>query len=406
MTKKYPFNKTDNKVIPGGRFDLSSSLPSSFPVLPKYASGLDTTVELNSGANKVQELVDYLSTSGGGTVKIRSGSYTFDRDLTIPSNVSIEGDSFGAVTFIFNGQYGIRVSGTQPYSTGTIAINNGSRTVTGTGTAWTTNLTLGHKIKIGGLPYSITAITSDTSLTISNTYFGDTITGVSYLSAIFAEKITIENIIVIAPASTAMLFNYSDLVNVYNVIVATPAISGIMATNSSRFASSDTVVNGAGSNGYSYTNTDLINMTRCISINCGGNGIALNTCTQAVFLSCPANSNVGDGYSITGGKNIAWLICDASQNGGNGISIAGDTTDGTITGSYNSNTGDGIKLAGTVARISIGSGAIARLNTGYGVDVSVAGVTRTTIIGNQLTNNTAGTVLNNGTNTINANNQV
>ena len=76
-----------------------------------------------------------------------------------------------------------------PYSTGTVAITAGGTTVTGTDTLWNTagtygtnNIEVGWKIVFSGtnVPYRVSAIASDTSLTLNETYVGATLTAGSY----------------------------------------------------------------------------------------------------------------------------------------------------------------------------------------------------------------------------------
>lgn len=70
------------------------------------------------------------------------------------------------------------------YRTGTAAFTNGNATVTGTGTAWIANASVGEGlIAPDGRIYEITAIASDTSLTISPAYLGSTASGQAYAVA-------------------------------------------------------------------------------------------------------------------------------------------------------------------------------------------------------------------------------
>jgi hypothetical protein len=70
------------------------------------------------------------------------------------------------------------------YRTGTVAINNGSATVTGTGTAFVANATIGEGfLGPDGRIYEITAIASNTSLTIAPNYLGSNVTGQAYAIA-------------------------------------------------------------------------------------------------------------------------------------------------------------------------------------------------------------------------------
>jgi hypothetical protein len=69
------------------------------------------------------------------------------------------------------------------YSTGTITATNASATVTGSGTSWNTvtNAIAGEYIQMpDGKWYKITAIASDTSLTIEVSYQGSTLSGQTY----------------------------------------------------------------------------------------------------------------------------------------------------------------------------------------------------------------------------------
>jgi len=78
-----------------------------------------------------------------------------------------------------------------PYTTGTMAISASARsTVVGTGTLWNTavtgfgfnNVRVGGKIAPGGSSevYTVSAVTTDTALTLESIYTGDTITGQGY----------------------------------------------------------------------------------------------------------------------------------------------------------------------------------------------------------------------------------
>lgn len=70
------------------------------------------------------------------------------------------------------------------YTTGTIAVNNGSATVTGTATTFTAAM-VGRYLQItsdtgDGLWYKVSGFTSTTSITLENYYQGTTVSGVNY----------------------------------------------------------------------------------------------------------------------------------------------------------------------------------------------------------------------------------
>lgn len=67
--------------------------------------------------------------------------------------------------------------------TGTVAVTNGSTTVTGTGTTFTTQAPVGAWVTIttDGVSYPVAAVTSNTSLTLAQPYQGTTGTGLTYV---------------------------------------------------------------------------------------------------------------------------------------------------------------------------------------------------------------------------------
>lgn len=76
------------------------------------------------------------------------------------------------------------------YSTGTLTATNGSATVTGSGTTWatTTNAEVGEYIQLPDSKwYKITAIASNTSLTIELAYQGSTLAGQAYIISPWGE---------------------------------------------------------------------------------------------------------------------------------------------------------------------------------------------------------------------------
>lgn len=68
---------------------------------------------------------------------------------------------------------------TKPYETGTVAVTEGSTTITGTGTVWTSGM-VGRKFYCGNATYKISAYVSSTELTLSTNYAGDSNTAATY----------------------------------------------------------------------------------------------------------------------------------------------------------------------------------------------------------------------------------
>ena len=67
------------------------------------------------------------------------------------------------------------------YTTGSVAVSNGSATIIGTGTAWVRNVRKGDMfVGPDGEPYEVQAIVSDTEATLGTPYMGGAATGAAY----------------------------------------------------------------------------------------------------------------------------------------------------------------------------------------------------------------------------------
>lgn len=111
------------------------------------------------------------------------------------------------------------------YNTGTVTMTNGSRTVTGSGTTWTTNVDAGMLIQRGNERlYVVASVDSNTQITLTEAYEGVTGAGVSY-TANNIYKITTADPYVASDTyavSTARLF-WHDSRNVYFTPLRTTA---------------------------------------------------------------------------------------------------------------------------------------------------------------------------------------
>lgn len=66
------------------------------------------------------------------------------------------------------------------YTTGTLALTNGSKDVVGSGTSWAANVDAGMVLTIADRLYAVESVTDDTHLTLLRPYVGGTASGVSY----------------------------------------------------------------------------------------------------------------------------------------------------------------------------------------------------------------------------------
>ena len=72
--------------------------------------------------------------------------------------------------------------GATDYTTGTVAVTNGSKAVVGTSTVWTSDM-VGRYLKVSNYWYEIASVTDNTHLTLLTEYGEDTASGASYTIA-------------------------------------------------------------------------------------------------------------------------------------------------------------------------------------------------------------------------------
>jgi hypothetical protein len=155
----------------------------------------------NTAVDPVVNLADAYTAAGQRTIFtggiLHGSSWTLDTDDQTPVVISGPFEALtrgaaanGAVFFPFArpgyiwAYAGSRLGSS--YSTGTMAVTNGSADVTGTGTAWLTHLDAGSLIAINGAGdrlYAVRSVGSDTSLTLTEPWAFTTGSGVTYQSA-------------------------------------------------------------------------------------------------------------------------------------------------------------------------------------------------------------------------------
>lgn len=125
---------------------------------------------------------DYVVTTGTNKefpLFLHSGTLTGALDSVSRATVTVLVTTRQA--YIYNRAASAWVNVTPTYTAGTIAVTNGSPTVVGTGTLWSTRyISAGQHIKIGSTWYQISAVGSDTSITLTSNFAGTTASGLSY----------------------------------------------------------------------------------------------------------------------------------------------------------------------------------------------------------------------------------
>lgn len=134
----------------------------------------------NIDYDDIQQAIDAVEVLGGGTVFIKSGTYYPRSPIILKSNVNLLGESPNTTIIdlsvagdLADGGIQARDVNIKASLSGTVAVTNGSATVTGTSTDFIAIGTQsGDYIQIRGNLYEILAVASNTSLTLTNAYQG------------------------------------------------------------------------------------------------------------------------------------------------------------------------------------------------------------------------------------------
>lgn len=390
----------------------------------------NTAVTFGTAASNVdftdlQEAIDYVSGKGGGVIFVRNGTYVFTSDIEMKSDVALMGEGFGLVIFYFVGSYSLKAVGSDAYSTGTVSINKGSTTLTGSGTSWDGAITTSHSIVLNEWIYTVSEVVSDTEITLGSAYTSEDLSGASYQAAVFISNIVIEKILVTNSDTHGIDFQYVDLgyfdrnytlsnggkgfsalhfhrstVNTLvsqnntgiNIDVDEAYVSwfnwmatlggsshGVKINKANKSIVDNGVVDYSNNYGLYLTNTERMLIGR-MSCDNGSYGMYIDNLTNCTFHAAIARNNTNDGFYITGAESNTFQSISGLDNGRDGIRIDADSDKNRLINSA---------LTG---------------NTGYGAKINNANCDKNLVAHNDLTGNTAGTLSDSGTGTVSANN--
>ena len=201
---------------------------------------------------------------------------------------------------------------------GVISGTNNSNIVTGTGTTFT-NLEIGDYISLGTVYARITAITSDTSLTIFTIYKGITLYNLPYRALSMFSGITIQNI---------TIYGSTDI--------------GLYVYGCRQFNFAFVTISDCKSN-LIMENSGNANIGSITSFNSSGVGYTISNCLSISTFTMDVVNNTSDGVFVTGDNfSILFVDVESSGNGGCGFHIDGKTRDTNINkciSKYNVNSG-------------------------------------------------------------------
>lgn len=348
--------------------------------------------------DNLQDALDNINTQGGGTLRLSPGTYTVNNDLVVYDNTFIEGDSSGNTTITFASQaYGITYTGTDVYTTGTLSVNQGSTTVTGSGTTWTSAM-IGRQIFISNRWYVIANVGSTTSITLATAFADANVSGGTYRIADPINNVGIRNLTITGSTTNAIeAIDIRDM-QIYDVVCVSNNV-GISLTNFMNIVPELITVAASTSHGVVLTNGSFCNVYSMATVSNGGSGVVTNNIKVCPFQFSAANSNTADGYNCTDTLDCAFEV-EVSGNGGQGIELVSGCDRNFINIMLvNGNTSDGIKLTATSDNNIIGSLCNIINNGGYGINIAASSCNNNCIFAPYFSNNTSGAYTDSGTNT-------
>lgn len=363
-----------------------------------YDITVGTRTVVVTDAGQIQSAIDKLHDDGGGVVALKNATYLMTDNITLYSNVYLYGENRDRTIIDFqDNTKGVVIKGSGAYSTGTVSVSSAGTTVTGSGTSWSSNVTVGQEILLGGTWYPVTAVGSDTSITIGLNYAGTALSGASYVVATTISDVNIKNLY-IENANVAIDTRYGKDVILDNIIGVT-SVTGFQSKDSANGEMRD-VRAVACSAGFNFDNAHTTIFYTIASFDAAsGNGITAANSTDLAFIYTEILGSSGDGMNLTSCSNVA-ISATIQANGGQGIEFVSGNDSVTINDSaVQGNASDGIKLTATSDNCLISNSSITG-NGGYGVNIAASTCDNTRITSNIFNTNSSGNSSDSGTGTL------
>lgn len=331
-------------------------------------------------------------TGGAVAVFVKSGTYVETADIDLPDGALLVGednvviDLSGGFSLIADG------NGGSVDTDGTLAITNGTNTVTGTGSTFLGN-SPGEFILIGDSFYEIASIASDTSLTLVDTYRGDNVSGQAVILQTMYSGVSIQNIKLTGGTGTqSALLRGCRQSYVRDLVIEDDALLGLKIEDSGNSVFLGLTIENGGGIACEVDRSYSIRITSSMFANNGGDGIDINNSVENLLLEQLSSVNNGDDgiQMATSSGPVLVTGCNISGNAAKGINTftgsMGMTVDGCI---IEKNGEDGCDLDGSNHTVS---NCIISNNGDHAIQAGASSV----FTGNQL--------LSNGVNGINVSN--
>lgn len=356
---------------------------------------LGGTLVTLSDITQLQTTIDLVGSLGGGVVALVPNNYSLSSSITIPSGVILDGN--GSTIDFGNGAFQISAVGTNAYSTGTLAVNYGSTSVTGTGTTWTSAM-IGRSILINDFWYVISARSSNTAITLATPFLGTSVSGVTYVIATIIQSIGIKNIILQNSSIALFRPRYCDTV-IMDSMLTYNGLIGVDLDDCANWSWSNSSSDTCGT-GLTFDNAPYGIINSCLVISSTTGGITCTKVTNTSFSSLSIQGITGVGLKMTNCSDWGMSGFAIIETSSHGIEmVSGNSECAFINGQVDTAGGDGIKLTATSDRNTIS--AVPCFNcTGYGINIANANCNKNIIVSVNTRNNTAGAINDSGTGTL------
>lgn len=361
----------------------------------------------------IQKALDGLKEAGGGVLRLLAGTHLPLTDLSVSSDITILGEGIESTIIDFNGNASnINFLGTLRTSAGTITVTEGSATIAGVSTTFT-NYSVDDLIFLTpndlNFQAKITAIASDTSMTIEDAWPMPTISGSSsYIVFDAVRNSGIKNLSIKNSANTTASLQIRRVSNFIgeNVFVYKNTVSrgiSIIDIIDSEFRNIESSYNGTSTSddGFGIGSSKRTSFYNCSAIGNGYAGFNLfsgGSNEENTFYSCLAEGNTQYGFlNNSGASGNSFISCKASGNDDSGFAIYASRA--FLLNCYSLDNGDaGIELNGSPTDVMILNCRLVD-NDAYGIDLVGGLANRTNIIAPFFSGNTSGTLRDNGINT-------
>lgn len=345
----------------------------------------------------IQTAINTVNAAGGGRVILANGTHTQNSNITMYSNISLEGENeLSAIIDFNNGSFGINAVGSNVYNTGTVTVTKGSTAIVGSGTTWTQSM-LGQNILLSGIWYPIVAFVNAGQVAVGFPFADTTALGQSYTIATTINDVQVMNLTIKNSTTNAININYGNNYIIQDLILVNNTV-GTSVQNSSSFALQVIDASGCGK-GADLNNCYNGNVTAFSCIDSTNMGFNITKSQFIDFGVMNITNSTNNGVSLTSCSILSFNQFASRNNGAAGMEMVSGNSSINIGNSvFNNNGTDGLKITDSSSMGSAVNSDFAN-NSGWGVNIVSANCNNNIILVPQFTSNGSGDITDSGTGT-------